>query len=51
VERAEKLMKDFTDPLQMFDHIYAELPAYLKQQREELAEETKSAGEQAKQEE
>jgi pyruvate dehydrogenase E1 component alpha subunit len=51
VERAEKLMKDFTDPLQMFDHIYAELPAYLKQQREELAVETKSAGEQAKQEE
>lgn len=47
VERAEKLMKDFTDPLRMFDHAYAELPPYLKMQREELAEELKSTGEQA----
>ena len=48
VERAEKLMKNFTDPLQMFDHAYAELPRYLKEQREELAEEVESMGEQAK---
>jgi pyruvate dehydrogenase E1 component alpha subunit len=48
VERAEKLMKDFTDPLQMFDHAYAELPPYLKEQREELAEEIKATGEKAK---
>jgi pyruvate dehydrogenase E1 component alpha subunit len=46
VERAEKLMKDFTNPLQMFDHAYAELPPYLKEQREELAEEVHSTGEQ-----
>jgi pyruvate dehydrogenase E1 component alpha subunit len=41
VERAEKLMEDFTDPLRMFDHVYAEMPPYLKEQREELAEEVK----------
>jgi len=47
VERAENLMKEFTDPLQMFDHAYAELPTYLKQQREELADEIKAAGQEA----
>ena len=47
VERAEKLMKEFTDPLQMFEHAYAELPPYLEEQREELAEEIKDTGEQA----
>jgi pyruvate dehydrogenase E1 component alpha subunit len=46
VERAEKLMKEFTDPLQMFEHAYAELPPYLEKQREELAEEVKETGEQ-----
>ena len=35
------------EPLQMFDHAYAELPPYLEEQREELAEEVKATGEQA----
>jgi pyruvate dehydrogenase E1 component alpha subunit len=39
VKRAEEMMKDFTDPLQMFDHIYSERPPYLEEQRKELAEE------------
>jgi pyruvate dehydrogenase E1 component alpha subunit len=40
VKRAEETMKDFTDPLQMFDHIYRERPPYLEEQRKALAEET-----------
>jgi pyruvate dehydrogenase E1 component alpha subunit len=39
VKRAEEMMKDFTDPLQMFDHIYSERPPYLEGQRKALAEE------------
>jgi pyruvate dehydrogenase E1 component alpha subunit len=39
VKRAEEKMKDFTDPLQMFDHLYSERPAYLEEQRKQLAEE------------
>jgi pyruvate dehydrogenase E1 component alpha subunit len=39
VKRAEEMMKDFTDPLQMFDHIYSERPPYLEEQRKTLAEE------------
>lgn len=39
VDRAEELMKKLDDPLQMFEHAYAELPPYLKEQRSELAEE------------
>jgi pyruvate dehydrogenase E1 component subunit alpha len=41
VDRAEKQMHKFDDPLYMFEHAYAELPAYLKEQRVELAEELK----------
>ncbi len=41
VDRAEELMKKFDDPLHMFEHAYAELPPYLKEQRAELAEELK----------
>ena len=41
VDRAEELMKKLDDPLQMFEHAYAELPPYLKEQRAELAEELK----------
>lgn len=41
VDRAEELMKKLDDPLHMFEHAYAELPPYLKEQRAELAEELK----------
>jgi pyruvate dehydrogenase E1 component alpha subunit len=39
VEKAEEQMKSLTDPLYMFEHVYAEPPANLKQQKQELAEE------------
>jgi pyruvate dehydrogenase E1 component alpha subunit len=41
VDRAEEQMKKLDDPLHMFEHAYAELPPYLKEQRAELAEELK----------
>jgi pyruvate dehydrogenase E1 component alpha subunit len=36
VERAEEEMKGLGDPLLMFEHAYAEMPAYLKEQRAEF---------------
>jgi len=39
VEHAEELMKKYSDPLHMFEHAYAEMPAHLKEQREELMRE------------
>jgi pyruvate dehydrogenase E1 component alpha subunit len=39
VENVENQMKRFTDPLYMFEHVYAELSQTLKEQREELAKE------------
>jgi pyruvate dehydrogenase E1 component alpha subunit len=39
VEKAEELMKKYTDPLHMFEHAYAEMPTHLKEQREELKKE------------
>lgn len=36
VERAEELMKKYSDPLHMFEHAYAEMPPHLKAQRQEL---------------
>ncbi|EFK95285.1 hypothetical protein LDC_2706, partial [sediment metagenome] len=39
VEHAEELMKKYSDPLQMFEHAYAEIPPNLKDQREELRKE------------
>jgi pyruvate dehydrogenase E1 component alpha subunit len=39
VEHAEELMKKYSDPLQMFEHAYAEMPPYLEEQREELKRE------------
>lgn len=47
VERAEELMGKFGDPLDMFDHAYAELPPYLKEQKEELAQELAASKEEA----
>jgi pyruvate dehydrogenase E1 component alpha subunit len=45
VDEAEARMDELKDePLTMFEHIYAEMPPYLEQQQQELAEEL-SAGE------
>lgn len=38
VTRAEDEMKNLGQPLQMFDHLYAELPPYLQAQKSQLAE-------------
>jgi pyruvate dehydrogenase E1 component alpha subunit len=35
----EDLTKEPGDPLAMFDHLYAEMPSYLREQREELKRE------------
>ena len=40
VDRAEEQMKTMGDPLDMFEHAYAEMPAYLKEQREEFMRES-----------
>jgi pyruvate dehydrogenase E1 component alpha subunit len=37
VDGYEKKQKELGDPLLMFDHVYEELPPYLKEQREELS--------------
>ncbi len=37
VDRAEKQMKMLGDPIDMFDHVYAEVPANLQKQKEEFA--------------
>jgi len=50
VKRAEEMMKDFTDPLRMFDHIYKERPFYLEEQRKELAEEMEKTKDEEKEE-
>jgi pyruvate dehydrogenase E1 component alpha subunit len=39
VDKAEEQMKGFTDPLSMFDHVYADPPPSLKEQRKDLARE------------
>jgi pyruvate dehydrogenase E1 component alpha subunit len=39
VDEAEKQMKTLGDPLGMFENVYADMPLYLKEQREELARE------------
>jgi len=39
VEHAEELMKNYSDPLHMFEHTYAEVPPHLKEQKEELKRE------------
>jgi len=36
VDEAEEAIEDLGDPLDMFDHMYAEMPSYLKSQKEEL---------------
>ena len=37
VDRAEKQVEALGDPLDMFEHAYAEMPPYLKEQKAELA--------------
>lgn len=36
IDRAEEQMKGLGDPLLMFEHAYAEMPAHLKEQKEEF---------------
>ena len=43
VDKAEKLMKEYTDPLVMFEHVYAELPPVLQAQKKELEQEINDA--------
>jgi pyruvate dehydrogenase E1 component alpha subunit len=45
VDRAEEHMKKIGDPLDMFNHAFAELPPHLKEQKEELAQELAAARE------
>ena len=47
VDRGEELMKKYSDPLPMFEHAYAEMPAYLKEQKEAFMKELKKSGEEA----
>ena len=47
VERAEDLMKNLGDPLDMFSHTYAELPPHLLAQKEELSQELSSERQEA----
>jgi pyruvate dehydrogenase E1 component alpha subunit len=44
VERAENEMKRMTDPLPLFEHAYGEMPAYLKEQREDFIRFMAAAG-------
>jgi pyruvate dehydrogenase E1 component subunit alpha len=39
IDRAEKQMAAMGDPMDMFDHAYAEMPPYLKEQKADLARE------------
>jgi pyruvate dehydrogenase E1 component alpha subunit len=43
VEQTEKRMEELGDPLDMFEHLFAELPPYLQEQREELKLELQEA--------
>ena len=45
VDGAEKQMKALGSPIGMFDHAYAEMPAYLKEQKEALTRELAEKGE------
>jgi pyruvate dehydrogenase E1 component alpha subunit len=42
IDRVELRMKELGDPLEMFDHLYAELPPHLQAQKAELAQNLKT---------
>jgi pyruvate dehydrogenase E1 component alpha subunit len=44
IDRVEAHMDKIGDPLDMFEHTYADLPPHLKAQREELSEELAASG-------
>jgi pyruvate dehydrogenase E1 component alpha subunit len=48
VERAEDEMKRLGDPLLLFEHAYAEMPPYLKEQREDFIRFASEAGKEEK---
>jgi len=48
VDRAEEQMKKLGDPLDMFEHAYAELPPYLKEQKQALERELADLNKEAK---
>lgn len=43
IDRAEQQMKKLGDPLDMFDHLYAELPSELQAQKDELIREIENS--------
>ena len=45
IDRAEQQMTDLGAPLDMFDHLYAELPPFLTKQKAELADELEHSDE------
>jgi pyruvate dehydrogenase E1 component alpha subunit len=45
VDSAEKQMEALGDPIDMFDHAYAEMPPYLKEQKADLTRELAEGGE------
>jgi len=45
VDKAERSMQELGDPIDMFDHMFAELPPHLKAQREEFRKRTTERGE------
>ena len=48
VDRAEKQMEALGNPMDMFEHTYAEMPAYLEEQKAQLAEELSALDEEGK---